>query len=68
MVFEPSGLPQGSAPPAAAPNLSDPVYPCWHLDLTAALCLLLALSSVLLRTYSKVYVIKKPTIDDCKLE
>ena len=66
MVLESSAPLQGISPPAAVPNFPDLTPQCWHLDITAALCLSLALGSVLLRTYSKVYVIKKPTIDDCK--
>ena len=66
MVFEHSGPPQETTPPGVVPNFSDPASRCWQLNLTATLCLSLALSSVLLRTYSKIYVIKKPSVDDCK--
>lgn len=63
--FDPSKVPLQSPPAGVIPNFAHPESRCWQAYLTAALCLTLAISFVVLRVYSKFVVTRLRTADDC---
>jgi hypothetical protein len=54
------------APPGFTSNLKDPYSLNNYLVATSAICLILSISAVTARTFTKCHVLKKVEIEDCE--
>lgn len=53
-------------PPGVTPNFTNPESRAWTVYVTSAVCLALTFILFAARMYSKFFVVKKRSIDDCK--
>ena len=59
--------PAGPPPPGVKPNFDDPANLNNLVILTLAMCLVFASSTVLMRTYTKLVILRSWGYEDCKL-
>lgn len=64
-VYDPSAIPLAEPPPGVTPNFVNPYCRVWELYITYALFLAITTLVVILRIYTKVFVIRQKTADDC---
>lgn len=59
--------PAGPPPPGLRPNFDDPANLNGLVFMTLTLCLVFATSAILMRTYTKLFLIRSWGYEDCKL-
>lgn len=59
--------PAGPPPPGVTPNFDDPANLNGLVILTLTLCLVFAFLAVLIRTYTKLFLIRSWDYEDCEL-
>ena len=59
--------PAGTPPVGVIPNFNDPANLDTYVILTISVCMTLATVAVLLRMYTKIFIIRSLANEDCKL-
>ncbi len=63
--YDPATIPLAPAPPGVTPNFVNPENRTWQVYVTSAVCLVVTTLFVALRFYTKIFIIKQMTRDDC---